>query len=153
MKRRRIVIEAAPIPRRKPEFVTREMLADLRDEIEIVLENARKSCEAATRSVKRQWNEQSQIEREVESMRKDVAAMRVVLGLDTGDPHPSKLGERVTWSYFHVWIARINARLDKLEERCNAEDTRTHGSNPGARDGDHGRKGQARRRARHDPNL
>lgn len=104
--------------RKKPvEYVTREMLADLRDEIEDVLENARKACSEATRA--RRYNYERGKNEAMKTLRADVDEMRLVLGLDKSKRvcDPAVLSEPISWSYFHAWIARINERIKHLEEK------------------------------------
>jgi vacuolar-type H+-ATPase subunit H len=126
-------------PIKKIEYVTREMLADLRDEIEHVLEDARKEVERARKLAERinkqmieestKWekhvlNDNKRPDRLMETykehmkiiqkLQRDVSVMQVMLGLDRR-PELAVHSEPVRSSYFHVWIARINERLDRLE--------------------------------------
>jgi hypothetical protein len=48
---------------------------------------------------------------EVKTALRDI---RLMLGLETSQ-NARVLSEPVPWSYFHVWIARINERLERLE--------------------------------------
>ena len=50
---------------------------------------------------------------EVQTTLRDI---RLMLGLQQSQNAPV-LSEPVPWSYFHVWIAHINERLEQLERR------------------------------------
>ena len=112
-----------------PQYVTREMLADLRDEIEDVVEVARIACEQASKQVDKanKWPEEmlfarrklldayDDLNHRLEEFKLDLKRIQAVLGLDI---NRHTVFQPVTWSYFHVWISRINERLEKLEKRA-----------------------------------
>jgi hypothetical protein len=61
-------------------------------------------------------------EREIKKLQIAVREMRGLLGINVSlPPHARVLGEPVPWSYFHVWIARINERLEQLEAHVMAK--------------------------------
>src|SRR5262245_26035816 len=112
---------------RRGQFVTREMLADLRDEIEEVLDAARKACEETTKAREHAIDWDRKEYQTTLALRTRVQRLETVLGLDLSTPHLHALAEPVTWSYFHVWIARMNQRLDKIEQTMGGHDGKATG--------------------------
>jgi hypothetical protein len=118
------------VARKRPEYVTREMLADLRDEIEDVLEGARQSTSYATDALDRYrlslpaakrldlaHDRCKQLEKTISQLEIELRRVRLIIGPEETEPNAPELAERVTWSYFHSWIRQINQRLDELEKR------------------------------------
>lgn len=95
--------------------VTRGQLADLRDEIEAIIQSYAGQLKDAYNRTDNAFAAHRQSKLQIEETRRLVDEARAVLAMDSGQPQTSALGDRVTWSYFHVWIARINERLTKLE--------------------------------------
>jgi hypothetical protein len=109
--------EGAPIPMRKLQYITRDQLADLRDEIEDWYRETQRLVAQCDRSIKHFSERKSTNDNRIEALARDLRKMQQLLGLE---PCPQDVGgEHVAWSYFHVWIARINKRLDELELRLN----------------------------------
>ena len=97
------------------DYITRDQLADLRDEIEDLLQSTQQTCEIVSRrcrSLERSFNDMKRTE---ERLALDFSAAQELFGLDKKAPSYRIRGEPVTWSYFHSWITRINQRLDELE--------------------------------------
>jgi hypothetical protein len=119
-------------PKRKPKrtrYVTRAMLAKLRDEIEDLLTRCEHEISAAreyNKKIEEMWHRSTRhIETEGGNNRRAIEQMEIkvrrvlhLLGLEQSSSNaPAGLGEPVPWSYFHVWIARINERLEQLEKQ------------------------------------
>ena len=86
-------------------------LSDLRDELfRYVIERTSGAHDAEQRT-----------KRAIEQMQIAVREVRGLLGITELSPHARVLGEPVPWSYFHVWIARINERLEQLEAHVMAK--------------------------------
>ena len=107
-------------PKKKVEYVTRDMLSRLRDEIEDIMDQANAATDRAEREL-RQRNKFIdnfyKIEARFEAIEKSVQDMKGLMGLDHIPSHASVLNQSVTWSYFHSWISQINARIEKLERK------------------------------------
>jgi hypothetical protein len=109
-----------PIPMKPPEYVTREMLANLRDELEEYFVQTQETMHRAEKFLSRRDRVRDELDKvlaRVDAMERSVNNMLGLLSLKQIPRHTSALHEPVTWSYFHSWIARINERLDKLEKR------------------------------------
>ena len=105
------------------EYVTRDMLADLRDEIEEVLDKSNATLMRVEKELQRRDRILSafhKAESRVEAMEKTVRDVKGLLGIERIPPYSPALHEPVSWSYFHVWIARINERLEQLEKKMSA---------------------------------
>jgi hypothetical protein len=98
-------------------YITREDLADLRDEIEEVLERAQQTTFLAERRSDSLLKEYDKMQRTEEKLLRNFNTMRAVFDLDKNPPPRNMRAEQVTWSYFHSWISRINARLEALEKK------------------------------------
>jgi len=106
-------------PRPKVEYVTRDMLADLRDEIEDILSDSKATTERTLETLKRRNNyieSFHKIEARFEAAEKSVKEMKGLMGLENIPRHSRVLHEPVTWAYFHSWISQINARIERLEK-------------------------------------
>jgi hypothetical protein len=92
-------------------FLTREKLTPLRDELEHLMNQYVKRSEAI------QYKIEHLIEDKDSATKREVRDIKHVLGLDMATPrYATALQQPVTWSYFHVWISRINDRLAHLEQ-------------------------------------
>lgn len=86
-------------------------LSDLRDELfRYVIERTSGAHDAEQKT-----------KRAIEQMQIAVREVRGLLGMTELPPHARVLSEPVPWSYFHVWIARINERLEQLEAHVMAK--------------------------------
>lgn len=81
------------------------MLANLRDEIESLLQGCTRELQRAAIDSKK-----------VENISASMYRIECALGMHHR-PELSVHSEPVPWSYFHTWIERINARLDALERK------------------------------------
>ena len=103
-------------PALTPDVVTRDMLADLRDEIEDLLRRCENEIVNTRERVTRLRKAYDENNRALEVMNRQLDDVKTVLGFDQSDPNAPVLSEPVPWSYFHVWIARINESLKRLED-------------------------------------
>ena len=103
-KRKALVPATVELPSK---YVTRDQLADLRDEIEGLLYRA---TEQATNAANRADADKKLIK----DMQASLRNVQQVLQLDY-DPHAPVMVGQVSWSYFHVWISRVVQRLDAIE--------------------------------------
>jgi hypothetical protein len=115
-KKRKTKRQTLPAVRSPVEYVTREMLTRLRDEIENLLDGNTAALDRAERELRHRDGSLRRAEERVEEIGRTVHDIRGLLGLEHIPRHRSALHEPVTWSYFHVWIARISDRLEKLEK-------------------------------------
>jgi hypothetical protein len=110
--------------RKRPavEYVTRDMLADLRDEIEEHFNRSSAAIERSEREL-RQSNKFIdnfyRIEARFEAAEKSVKEMKGLMGLENIPRHSPALHGPVTWAYFHSWISQINARIERLERKLD----------------------------------
>ena len=88
-------------------YVTRDQLADLRDEIENLILRATQQVTEAT-------NRADADKKLIRDMQSSLRNMQHVLDLNP-DPHAPVMTGQISWSYFHVWISRVVQRLDRIE--------------------------------------
>jgi hypothetical protein len=106
---------------RSSQYLKREELAPLRDELEDMVSDYLQDAQIQNRAVKRSLDATSRqrldFHKQQEEIQRTIRDIKCVLGLEDCPPHTSVLHEQhVSWSYFHVWIARINKRIDKIEK-------------------------------------
>lgn len=103
----------------KPDYVTRDMLAALRDELEDLFDTSNATIDRAERALQDDTSdicaEFENIQIRLAALESSVQKMRGLLGLKHVPRR--KLTEPVPWSYFHVWIARINAAAGAARAR------------------------------------
>lgn len=109
-------MKRSKLPTKRPEYVTREMLADLHDEIEHLLDQSTRTIARAERELERRYHLLEKLEARMEQIEKAVTETLGLLGTAPPPPRESRAWHKaVTWSYFHSWVARINDRLEALE--------------------------------------
>jgi hypothetical protein len=91
------------------EYVRRDQLGDLRDELEELVSGYTRRAEAMHQKIE-EFLSENETHRSIRDIKR-------VLGLADAPQHASVMHERVSWAYFHVWIGRINDRLTEIEKR------------------------------------
>jgi hypothetical protein len=111
------------LPAKTSNFVTRDQLVDLRDELEEMYDEYLRRVEYNRGILERADITYQKVHSLSERTDRAIRDINRVLGIETDAPRRGVMREAPSWAVFHAWIGRMNERFDKIDARLDKIET------------------------------